>query len=221
MCKELERNFIKKQSMDFLSELEKKYSFPKSILEKEKKSDRVERIGKWIDENVLKKCLEEKSSNSNSIDFIQIGRNIVEHLAILDLEDIHFVIIENQISPIANKMKTIQVMLAQYFILKNIPTIEFISSSNKLRDYLGETEKISEKKEVSKNPNKIENPNYKQHKKDGILYSRQWLQTAYFSEWQVFFDSFPKKQDDLADAFLQGVWYFRKRMGISLELTEK
>ena len=33
-------------------------------------------------------------------------------------DDIDTVIIENQISPIANRMKTLQGMIAQYFIMK-------------------------------------------------------------------------------------------------------
>ena len=36
------------------------------------------------------------------------------------------VIIENQISPIANRMKTIQGMITQYFIMKNIYNVEYI-----------------------------------------------------------------------------------------------
>ena len=36
-----------------------------------------------------------------------------------DIESITHVFIENQISPIANRMKTIQGMLAQYFIMKS------------------------------------------------------------------------------------------------------
>ena len=50
--------------------------------------------------------------------------------------DITHVVIENQLSPIANRMKTIQGMLAQYFIMidENID-IQFISSSNKLKQF--------------------------------------------------------------------------------------
>ena len=56
------------------------------------------------------------------------------------------------------------------------------------------------------------NPDYKQHKKDGILYSREWLESSSFSHWKPFFNNFPKKQDDLADAFLQGIWYLRNKI---------
>ena len=51
------------------------------------------------------------------------------------LGDIDRVIIENQISPIANRMKTVQGMLSQYFLMSNDKLdIEFISSINKLKD---------------------------------------------------------------------------------------
>jgi len=49
-------------------------------------------------------------------------------------------------------MKTIQGMLAQYFIMRGQPNIviEFVSSSNKLKDFVME-----------------KNTTYTQHKKDG------------------------------------------------------
>ena len=50
----------------------------------------------------------------------------------IDFSQLHYVIIENQISPIANRMKSIQGMLTQYFITKDVPHIEYISAINKL-----------------------------------------------------------------------------------------
>jgi hypothetical protein len=44
------------------------------------------------------------------------------------------VLIENQISPIAKRMKDVQVLLTQYFIMKSDETvIIYVSSSNKLK----------------------------------------------------------------------------------------
>jgi hypothetical protein len=37
--------------------------------------------------------------------------------------------------PIANRMKTLQGMIAQYFIMNNVINIEFISACNKLKDF--------------------------------------------------------------------------------------
>jgi hypothetical protein len=112
-------------------------------------------------------------------------------------------------------MRTIQGMVAQMFILQKVPTIEFVSSSNKLREYLGESKTVEKKEKEEKGVN----PEYKQHKKEAITYTRQWLESPKggFSNWKTFFDTYPKKQDDLADAFLQGIWYLRKKIGVSLE----
>jgi hypothetical protein len=116
-------------------------------------------------------------------------------------------------------MRTIQGMVAQMFILQNVPIIEFVSSSNKLREYLGEKKEKAKEETEKIDKETIQNPDYKQHKKDGIRYTREWLESekSRFSHWKTFFNTYPRKQDDLADAFLQGIWYLRKKMGISLE----
>jgi hypothetical protein len=136
------------------------------------------------------------------------------------------VIIENQISPIANRMKTIQGMLAQYFIIKdeNI-IIDFVSSSNKLKQFtnvsitkpeniLENTMKPAEnstKKPVENNVEKnIKNPDYKKHKIDGVSYcSRILSKNDSFEQWRTSLDT--KKKDDLADCFLQGLWYLKQK----------
>ena len=45
------------------------------------------------------------------------------------------IVIENQISPIAGRMKALQAMITQYFIDCGITDIHYISSANKLKDY--------------------------------------------------------------------------------------
>lgn len=219
--KELENTSLKKRSVDSLRNFLQEKKIP--ILEQNKKETKLEimeRIQEWKKTMVLH-CLqkETKTKKGKPLDFIQIGRNLAIHLSKLDLADMSYVIIENQISPIANKMRTIQGMVAQIFILQNVPIIEFVSSSNKLREYLGESKNVEKRNVEKKDVLKEVNPDYKQHKKDGIRYTREWLESAKcgFSTWKPFFDSFPRKQDDLADAFLQGIWYIRKKMGISLE----
>jgi hypothetical protein len=53
---------------------------------------------------------------------------------LFDNYELDYIIIENQISTIATRMKSIQCMLSQFFIIKHpYSQIEFISSTNKLK----------------------------------------------------------------------------------------
>ena len=49
---------------------------------------------------------------------------------------IDIVCVENQIGPLALRMKTLQGMIMQHFIEKEIPLVEEISASNKLKEFL-------------------------------------------------------------------------------------
>ena len=74
---------------------------------------------------------------TTDLSLIEIGINLKKTLDEL-YGDVYIdtVIIENQISPIANRMKTLQGMIAQYFIMKNTTDIHFISAANKLKEYV-------------------------------------------------------------------------------------
>ena len=244
--KEFSHSSLKKLSLEKLLEIEHKYFL---ILEnlnlekiKETKIQKVERIYQQLQQKTLLNINIQETGSDKNIDLITIGRNLEHQLGNLNLENIEYVLIENQISPIANKMKTIQGMVAQIFIMRNVPNIEFISSINKLRGFvsssssssspkklktktkkdlieeniLGEQKSLGEEKEGEKKEKEKPNPNYKQHKKDGILYCQQWLKNDFFCSWNSYFENFKNKQDDLADCFLQGIWYFKK-MGILRE----
>ena len=215
--KQFSHSSLKKLSLEKLLELEIEYfteSGDKSVdKKKETKVDKTERIYRQFQQKSL--VLTTPKSKKEIVDLIEIGRNLYKQLSSLQhLDGIDYVLIENQISPIANKMKTIQGMVTQLFIMRDVPHIEYISSVNKLRGFSkekkGEDEKGEEKK-GDKNPNPNPNPNYKQHKKDGIEYCQQWLQKDLFCSWNSFFEKYPKKQDDLADSFLQGIWYLQKK----------
>lgn len=159
---------------------------------------------------VLEKCFEPIcKTNSTKIDLVTIGRNIKTKFDTLfdsNSNLITHVIIENQISPIANRMKTIQGMIAQYFIMKNTEiSIDFISSSNKLKvlnDYNPLHKEINIK------------TTYSERKKLGILTCLQIIgNNTPLSSWLKFFQEH-KKKDDLADSFLQGIWYMKTQNAI-------
>ena len=128
---------------------------------------------------------------------------------------VDIVILENQISPIAGRMNTIQGMLAQYFIMRDlgfqndislIPKIEFISSSGKLKDYKGPKE-LKEPTELKESHEKT---SYKDHKRDGIAFCRDFMtKNEGLRTHRDVFDASAKK-DDLADCFLQGIYYLKR-----------
>jgi thiol-disulfide isomerase/thioredoxin len=194
---ELSTSFINKQKMPKLLELAEKYNikYEKPI----KKGELVNALNEYIHETCFESIV---SSNASKTDLITIGKNIkIKFNEIFEGEEIDVVVIENQISPIANRMKTIQGMIAQYFIMKKTSQqIEFISAANKL--------KLDEKSNVDKEPK--DKTKYSERKKLGIQKCLELLNNeGNLTIWSDYFNKHAKK-DDLADSFLQGVWYMKK-----------
>jgi hypothetical protein len=108
---------------------------------------------------------------------------------------IDYVIIENKIGPLAIRMKTIQGMLVQYFVMSpvEVKNVEFISASNKLKD--------CDLKDKSK---------YSDRKKLGIAKCLETITTNINYSNQIDYFNAHKKKDDLADSFLQGLWFLSK-----------
>jgi hypothetical protein len=110
-------------------------------------------------------------------------------------------IIENQISTIATRMKTLQGMITQYFIMKNVPNIEFISASCKLKLFTDSMLDVSKYVDAS---------TYSDRKKSGIAICRALgvdssAASTNYATWVPMFEKH-KKKDDLADCFLQVLW---------------
>jgi hypothetical protein len=126
---------------------------------------------------------------------VELGKRLIQVYQNLTPD---VVIVENQIGPLANKMKTIQGMLSQYFIMKNNHIkIDFISSSNKLKDFIKETD------------HKLD---YKERKKLGVQSCINIISKDFkYDSWFTMFKKHTKK-DDLADCFLQGMWYINHKI---------
>ena len=169
--------------------------------------------------------------HAGNMDLIQLGRNMKKHLdkipfVVFDL--IGYVIIENQISTIATRMKTIQGMLTQYFIMRSRENveIEYISSQNKLKYFskcnllshetsIIESIKTEPQQIVDISNNNIITTNkknkYKENKKNGILYCSHLLNKYNYLEKDWLWTMKMTKKDDYADSFLQGVWFLQKK----------
>ena len=136
-----------------------------------------------------------KVISAASLDLITIGRNMhqrfdaLPHLA----SGLDVVIIENQLSTLATRMKTLQGMITQYFIMRGVPDIQYVSATNKLKLFSA-TDGTDDKTD------------YADRKKRSIEITR----TLMPAQHTVMFEKH-KKKDDLADCFLQGVWWLCTR----------
>ena len=165
---------------------------------------------KLIEEYLNSTCFEAiETVNANNVNLIDIGISIKNELNELfknfDLVSIDQIILENQISPLANRMKTIQGMISQYFIDCNNYNIKFISATNKLKPFISKESKyITDYKDNS--DVKEKKISYNERKKLSIYYTKQLLEHKNMSQELTFFIKHSKK-DDLADCFLQGIYY--------------
>ena len=186
-------SFINKQKIQKLYEIADCHHI--KYESKVKKIDLVEIINNYIGNHYLETIEIKKAQD---VDLFNIGINIKTKFNkyFESEEKIDYVIIENQISPIATRMKTIQGMIVQYFIMSNIKVdhIEFISASNKLKDC-----PMKDKKK------------YSDRKKLGISKCLEMITTDFrFHEKLDYFQNH-KKKDDLSDSFLQGIWFINNK----------
>lgn len=178
------KNYKKLKLLD-LTELIEKYNIPCS--NSPNKTNYIAAICDFIEKHQLSPI---ENINANNVDLINLGIKLKETFDIIDFTDVNCVLIENQISPIANRMKCLQGMIAQYFIMNEINNIHFISSANKLKLFL-------DNKKTT----------YSERKKIGIKYCNDTLvKNNIDDKWKIYFN-INKKADDLADCFLQAYWY--------------
>ena len=154
------------------------------------KNDLIKVIEEHIDNNYLNTI---NIINANDIKLIDLGINLKMNINklfnVIDIDSIDMILLENQISPIANRMKTIQGMIAQYFIDNGNYNIEFISAANKLKLF-----------------NNNKKTSYSERKKLSIHYTQELLIKRNMENDVDYFNKNSKK-DDLADCLLQGIYY--------------
>jgi hypothetical protein len=155
---------------------------------------------------------------AHDLDLITYGRNLMKHLDVIlyssssqNTSAIDMMIIENQISTLASRMKTLQGMITQYFIMKNIPQIEFISASCKLKLFADSTHYVDAGDVDDADEDLVVDVStYADRKKSGIAVCRSLgdisrKHNTDYAKWMAVFENH-KKKDDLADCFLQGLW---------------
>lgn len=170
-----------------------------------KKQDIISTIKDHLAKNLLEPIAK---TNASKLDLNVIGRNIKNNFDEIFAGDtchIDEVIIENQIGPQAIRMKAIQGMLSQYFIMRydNV-SIKFVNASNKLK---GDLSTININGHMANTSTTT--TTYKDRKEAGIQMCKQIINTEPYKKWVAFIDSKNKTTGiaDLSDCFLQGLWY--------------
>lgn len=188
---------------------------------------------KIIDWDIVNLVDNEEMKKNRPLLFENIPKKLYEKPQLLDVD---LVVIENQPSLKNPQMKSIQMILYSYFLILGkvigngdntagyIQKIDFCSASNKLKVYNGPVIVLEEK--VSKRKKKIEEPivqnieikepekvkkassvKYADKKRLAIEHAKYFLKDNNVS-YIDFFNNH-KKNDDLADSFLQGLYYIK------------
>jgi hypothetical protein len=190
--------------------------------QKNTKEQMIEMIQSELDKNYLENI---ENVRADQVDLITLGRNMMTELdkfifpymgattghtedvgklgglGGIEKYKIDIVIIENQISTIASRMKTLQGMIAQYFIMRETPGLEFISAANKLKMFMT-------KKKTT----------YTERKIESVEVTTELLERLpQFKNYKGCLDK-NKKKDDLADCFLQGIYYLTLKNMIDINL---
>ena len=149
-----------------------------------------------------KKFKKLKKLNAN-YDLLKISKKCINELKQLDLSKIKYVLIENQPALKNPVMKSIQMMIYTFFVIEgvmnetsSIEHIHMVNARNKLKVYKGPKIVCNKKGK------------YAQNKFLGVEYTKKMIENEEDSFQTLFNES--KKKDDLADAYLQGIYWIEK-----------
>lgn len=166
------------------------------------------------DKNELNKF---KNESSNIISLINISDNIIEYLnnyfheiklkKKININNLNYIIIENQIGPLAIRMKSIQAMITMYFVYNKNNNIHYINSTNKLKFFTDKTTSYNDRKKKSIEITKSLLENTYQNK---LLHkSNNNLNINIIDKEKKWLNEFNNnlKRDDLADCLLQLLYF--------------
>lgn len=132
--------------------------------------------------------------SANDMDLISVSQELARLLPVtFDMQAVETLLIENQIGPLAGRMKVVQGMITQAFIDRQ-PNVHvlYVSSANKLKGY------------------DVPSKTYAERKASGISVVRGLLtDQECMACWRATFEAH-KKKDDLADSYLQALWFINK-----------
>ena len=140
--------------------------------------------------------------NSNR-DLCNLSQICIKNLNTIDLSTIKHVLIENQPALKNPVMKSVQMIIYTFFIMNGImninspiENIHMVNARNKLKVYKGDPISCDKKGK------------YAQNKWLSVEYTKQMIGNEDEGHIQLF--SLYKKKDDLADAYLQGIYWIEK-----------
>ena len=120
-----------------------------------------------------------------------------------------YICLENQPSTKNPTMKSLQMILYSYFVMKVnmgelvIRDLIMMSAKNKLKLY---------KNEYGELPSEIVNhkDRYQKNKKSAVYITSKYLENEHEEKWQNFYENNKSKKDDLADAYLMCKFYIHR-----------
>ena len=184
-----------------------------------KNGQRCDKSVKFIDKAGFKVCpshsklkayadIKFKKHSKKDNPMLGQGKCIVETLRKkVDFLDVDLVVIENQPALKNPTMKSIQMIIYSYFLISGVTcddskvdSIEMINARNKLKAYTGPVVPCDIK------------DRYKKTKFLGIEYCKHMINES--SQDDKFINLFDnsKKKDDLADAYLQGIYVLKSKV---------
>ena len=149
-----------------------------------------------------KRFPKKKKLNANH-DLMKISQLCVDKLREIDISDVNHVLIENQPALKNPVMKSIQMIIYTFFIMDGlmkeespIESIHMVNARNKLKVYKGPPIECDKKDK------------YAQNKYLSVEYTKEMIKEEKGEFIKLFDES--KKKDDLADAYLQGIYWIEK-----------